>query len=174
MRRAVIVVLVLAVVLAACGKKQETGEEPMTPQPNIPRGDLADGTNVPEVMPGDRVYLELTVYHPRYVYLSGKVPVSVLPPGVPGLVFEKTQYDMTSPSFPMIIPFEVTREVARAPVTLRVGLRVSYANKAVNSEQVRHEMLNVPLVVTKRTTRKPKIVHLPLEHYLQVDQEAKR
>jgi hypothetical protein len=124
-------------------------------------------------MPGDKVYLELSIYHPKHIYLTGEVPVSVLAPGGAGLHFAQPQYDLSSPHFPLIIMFEVTREAPARPYTLRLGLRVSYADKADDVVQTRHVVLSVPLLITKRLPRRPKIVHVPLEHYLQLDLDEK-
>jgi len=173
MPRVLIVCLILLMAFSACGKKERGGEEAMSPKPNMPHGDLADGANPPEIMPGDKVYLELTIFHPRYIHLTGSPAVSVLTPGIPGLKFEKTQYDLTTAGFPMLIPFEILRDAPHKPYILRFGLRISYAFKADEIPLVRHEMLDVPVVITKRLLRQPRVVHLPLEHHMQIEQEER-
>jgi len=174
-RMMIAALLMVALTFLACGQKAPSGEESMEPKQAVAVGALAEGTDVPEVMPGDEVLLELTVYHPRYVYLTGGSPVEILPPRDTGLEFKEKRYRLTLPRFPLVIPFKVTRDARRGAFMLKLGMRVTCANKADDSIQIKHVLLQVPLKIVKRTAgRRAQKLIVPLEHFLQVEPEKKK
>jgi len=175
MRRFLIVVLALTLCAGlACQNRDEVvTEEPLEPKPQ-PRENnaaLTKGAEVPLVVPGDKVVLELTVFHPPVVYLTGEVPVSVLAPADRGFEFEQTRVDLTQPRFPLSIPFTVTNENKGGAKTLYLGLRVNYAFKADGDTHQKNVLLEVPLEIDSRIRRPRTTLRVPIEHFLKIQED---
>jgi hypothetical protein len=156
------------------GEKQKVGVEELPPKTSpaeaspdaAPRG-------VTEVMATDNLVLELTVYHPPYVYLTGDAPVTALVPAMTGFVFEKKAFPLDKDYFPLSIPLKITREAPVGDTTLRIGLRIQYAYKADDKVLVKNALLEVPLKVLKISGGpRPKSVRVPIEYFLPVQNEV--
>lgn len=175
MRRLMIVVVALLLVAgAACQSKNDVvTEEPLEPK-DVARevnSALTKGADALVLVPGDKVVLELTVYHPPIVYLTGKTPVSVLAPADRGFEFEERRVEMTQPRFPLSIPFTVTRENKGGFKKLVMGMRVTYAYKADGQERQKNVLLEVPLEIDQRLQRMRTTVRVPIEHFLKIQED---
>ncbi len=170
MRNTLIVCLAIFLLFAvACKSKTEVaGEETMEPKPEAAEEDT--GIGLPQVAAGDHILIELTVYHPRYVYLSGESPVTVYTPAMPGFTFLEKKIDMKTPSFPMIINCAVDRAAPKGKNVIKLGVKVTYTDKADESTSHKNALLEVPVQIIGQTTqRMPQNVNIPLEHYLELD-----
>ncbi|HPM78095.1 MAG TPA: hypothetical protein PK961_13460 [bacterium] len=170
MRNYLIVCLAILVLFtAACNKKAEVaGEEAMEPKPEATEEDT--GIGLPQVAAGDHLLVELTVYHPRYVYLSGDSPVTVFTPAMPGFTFLEKKIDMKTPSFPMIINCAVDRNAPKGKNVLKLGVKITYTDKADESTSHHNALVEVPVqVIPQNTARMPQNVNIPVEHYLELD-----
>ena len=170
MRKSIIVCLVLLLMFAvACTKKEEVaGEEEM--EPKIQATEVDDGLGLPQVSPSDKLSIELTIYHPRHIYLSGTSPVTVFTPAMPGFEFTFKKINMTTPSFPMIITCDINRKAPKGKNVIKLGIRVTYTEKANETSSEKIALLEVPIQVVYHTAKRiPKIVKIPLEHYLELD-----
>ena len=170
MRNALIVLLIVGLsILAACKAREPAGEEPMEPkqvtQDQTPQSAAANY----EVMPGDTVVLELSIYHPRHIYLTSKEPVVVLAPFDSGYTFEKKRYTLVQSRFPMFIKFKVSRTAPRGQTSLKMAMQVTYAEKADESVHTRNVLLDVPLNIMEiQSGRRTRIQRIPVEHFLDV------
>lgn len=161
---------VLALALfPACGEKQRGGEESLERR----TGQTAEETDH-RIMPGDTVQLHLTVYLPRTAYLINNEAVVVLPPRHPGWEFEQTRYAVSYPTFPLIIPFKVTQKAPYGQVKMKLGLQITYADKADDSVNTHNSIIEVPLDISLQVgARRPATIKVPVEYSMAQDKALK-
>jgi hypothetical protein len=170
-----VVILALALVLCgvlACDKAGDVvTEQPLGPKAGQGGGVPADQPATPEypvVVHGEKVVLELTVYHPPTVYLVGAAPVQVLAPADPKWMFDEKLIKLKQAHFPLEVPFQISRECPLGPQKITLGVRVSYAYKADNAQRERNMLIDVVLDVEKKPGRVHRAVRVPVEHFLDV------
>jgi hypothetical protein len=163
------VLMALLVAAGGChGAKSRVGAESLKPKTPSKNAEPAAG-QVIDLAPGDRAQLELTVFHPPFIYLTGKSPVTVYPPTTVGWRFAKREYDLERPFFPMIIPFEITNDVAIGPYKLRLAVRLEYAFKADDKPLSTNVMIETPFrVIPGVGVRRERIIRAPIEYTLEV------
>lgn len=174
MRKLLIVGLIglLLVAAGACRQKENaSGEEDFQPKELI-TGDKkteADSRQPTVVVAGDVVVVELTVYHPAYVYLTGESPVTVMAPVDEHCVFEQSLFPMTVARFPMEVRFSISPKADPASFQLRLGLKVNYAYKSNDEPVFKNTLVNVPLkIVPIAEGHTPRTIRIPLDHFLSV------
>ena len=178
MRKLLIIGLVgLLLATVACHQKDKnaSGEEEFGPKELLPDKPETNaetgGTTI--VVAGDVVVVELTVYHPPFVYLTGESPVTVMAPVEPHCVFEQALFPMKVARFPLEVRFQITPRTAPASFVLRLGLRINYAYKSDEKPLYKNTLIDVPLkIVPIAEGHAPKMVRIPLEHFLTVSEDG--
>jgi hypothetical protein len=160
---------VLLLALGGCRRPHgQAGEEAVGPK-KAPDAAPEPKAGVPVVlMPGDRVNIELTVFHPPFMYLTGEAPVRVFPPTVQGLSFPRKQFQLEKSYFPMVIPFAVTNGVNLGPMKLQLAAQITFAYKSDDKKQIKNVLIDVPFtVIAGRTEPREKTVRAPVEYLLE-------
>ena len=96
---------------------------------------------------GDSGYLQITVTSPSYLYLSGPEPLVVNLPQTKAFTWEDTRAKLTTPVFPMLIPFKVPSTAPGGRHDLALGLKIMYCNKADDICVFKNDLLNAPIEI---------------------------
>lgn len=157
--------LALVALFFGCG----ANEQPSTPEQGQPAQKVDEAEEVftgLTVSPSDTIIMNFTVVAPSHLYLNGPKPVKINVPGNMPFVFDKAEYFVTKPVFPMKIKIDIPRSGPFGKQKIPLALQLMYCNKADDICLIKNEILPVEFMVVKEGAGFPKTHTLEKIHQI--------